>query len=206
MKTIIEGVRKFQRDVYPEQIALFNKLSKGQTPETLFVTCSDSRIDSSLLTQTQPGDMFVLRNAGNLVPAFGASNGGEASAIEYAVDALNVKHIIVCGHSHCGAMAALMKPESLKNLPTVSQWLQHAASTRHIVNTKYHDKECENLPLEVVKENVLVQLSNLRTHPSVAAKLAMGEIDLHGWVYVFETGTVLIYDHEKADFIAIQPE
>lgn len=203
MQRILAGVRKFKKDVYPEQVALFDDLSKGQKPEAMFITCSDSRIDSSLLTQTKPGDMFVLRNAGNLVPPYGASNGGEAAAIEYAVEVLNVKHIIVCGHSHCGAMAALMKPESVAKLPTVAGWLNHAASTRHIVSSKHTDHSCEDLPLEVVKENVLVQLSNLRTHPSVAAKLAMNNIALHGWVYVFETGSVLVYDHETEKFAEI---
>jgi carbonic anhydrase len=148
--------------------------------------------------------LFILRNAGNIVPPYGAANGGEGATIEYAVTALNVRDIIVCGHSHCGAMQGLMSIEKLGNMPLVVDWLRHAESTRRIMMEKYADEPKEGLLTNTVKENVLVQLENLRTHPAVAARLATGNLKLHGWVYEFETGRVYAYDPDKEKFLMIQ--
>ena len=126
MQKLIEGTRHFQHTIFDTQKALFEQLSQGQQPLALFITCSDSRIDPNLLTQTQPGELFVIRNAGNIVPTYGAASGGEAGTIEYAVAALKVKDIIVCGHSFCGAMNGLLHPETLGALPAVQDWLRHA--------------------------------------------------------------------------------
>lgn len=191
MQKVLQGIDRFQSDVFPRMQELFERLAEGQHPPVLFITCSDSRIDPSLLTQTEPGDLFVLRNAGNLVPPFEALHGGEAATIEYAVNALQVKDIIICGHSHCGAMGGLLKPEKLKSLPAVTEWLAYAEETERIVREKYaHVTEpAEKLNIAIV-QNVLVQLENLRTHPSVAAAEHRGELQLHGWVYKFETGEV----------------
>src|SRR6476660_5591747 len=133
MQKLIQGIHRFQeRDFQPLQ-GLFEQLAHGQTPETLFITCSDSRIDPNLLTRSKPGELFILRNAGNIVPPHGAASGGEAATIELAVSALGVKDIIICGHSHCGAMQGLLQPDEVKALPAVSQWLTHAESTRRTV-------------------------------------------------------------------------
>ena len=200
MQKLVNGVHKFQTEVFDSHKELFTQLSKGQHPQTLVITCSDSRIDPGLILQTEPGDIFVLRNAGNIVPPYGASNGGEVATIEYAVKVLGVQDIIVCGHSHCGAMAALNKPESLQSLPSMKAWLQHAESTRHIIEENYRHKEGEDLLNITIQENVLVQLENLRTHPSVSAKLSAGKLHLHGWVYKIMTGEVFGYDPKEEQF------
>ncbi len=167
------------------------------------ITCSDSRILPDYITNAQPGDLFILRNAGNLAPPDGASNGGEAATIEFAVQALRVSHIIVMGHSHCGAMKALMNPEDLRDLPRVAAWLKHAESVRLRAHEKYADCKGEDLLNSVIKENVLEQLENLRTYPDVAAKLAEGQIKLHAWVYEFESGRVLAYDPVTSHFAPV---
>lgn len=204
MEKLIRGIHTFQNEHFSTQQALFERLAKGQSPETLFITCSDSRIDPNLITQTQPGELFVLRNAGNLIPPYGASNGGEAGTIEYAVAALGVKDIIVCGHSHCGAMKGLLHPEGLSSLPTVAGWLGHAASTRRVVEENYADITADAERVEVaIKENVLAQIDNLRTHPVVAARLSRGELHLHAWVYEIETGKIYAYDPSEGSFVTL---
>ena len=201
MEKLIRGIHTFQDEYFSSQQALFERLARGQSPETLFITCSDSRINPNLLTQTEPGELFILRNAGNLVPPHGAlRGGGEAATVEYAVVALGVKDIIVCGHSHCGAMAGLLHPERLGALPAVGEWLNHAEATRRIVRENYADLPEAELVVAAIKENVLVQLDHLRTLPAVAAKLSRGEIKLHAWVYEIESGKVFAYDAADRSF------
>jgi carbonic anhydrase len=204
MQKLVTGLHRFQNGVFEENQTLFETLAEGQRPETLFITCSDSRIVPNLFTQTQPGDLFILRNAGNLVPAHGASNGGEAATIEYAVAALSVKEIIVCGHSRCGAMDAIVHPDRCDGLPAVKAWLGHAEATRRIVQENYAQLRDQEALLNVtIQENVLVQLENLRTHPSVRAALSRGALTLHGWVYRFETGEVFEYRPRDGQFVPI---
>lgn len=202
MQKLIRGIHEFQENIFSEQQELFERLADGQNPETLFITCSDSRINPNLLTQTEPGELFILRNAGNIIPPWGA-NGGEGATIEYAIRAIGVKDIIVCGHTHCGAMAGLLDPNALEDLPALRRWLEHAGSTASIVRDKYGDESGEELLTDTVKENVLCQIDNLRTHPSVAAGLARGTLKLHGWVYKFETGDVYAYHPHERKFLAI---
>lgn len=200
MQRLIQGLHHFQNAVFGSQRELFERLANGQAPETLFITCSDSRIDPNLLTQTVPGELFIMRNAGNLVPPYGASQGGEAATIEFAVAGLGVKEIVVCGHSHCGAMKGLLDPPPAKDFPALTQWLGHAESTRRVVRDKYADREGASLINITIQENVLAQLENLRTHPVVASGLAQGKLKLHGWVYKIETGEVFGYDPESGQF------
>lgn len=200
MEKIIRGVHSFQRDVFSTQEELFQRLAAGQKPEALFVTCSDSRIDPCLVTQSKPGDLFIFRNAGNIIPPFGASNGGEAAAVEFAVAGLGVKDIIICGHSLCGAIQGLLNPETIEGMPTVAAWLGHASATKKILEEKYHDESDDQLLIDAVKENVLVQLDSLRTHPSVATKLSQHKLKLHAWVYKFETGEMFAFDPEAARY------
>src|SRR6516162_5964907 len=129
MQKLIQGIHRFQQENFRPMQGLFEELSKHQNPEALFITCSDSRIDPNLLTRSGPGDLFILRNAGNIVPPHGAAPNGEAATIEFAVVALNVKDIIVCGHSDCGAMKGLLRPELVAPLPAVSAWLAYAETT-----------------------------------------------------------------------------
>lgn len=203
MQKLIQGIHDFQANMLSSQKELFERLSHGQSPDAMFITCSDSRIDPSLITQSQPGDLFTLRNAGNIIPPFGAANGGEGATIEYAVLALGVKDIIVCGHSLCGAMAGLLEPGSLTGFSQVQTWLAHAEATRRIVSENYSHLEGQALWTVAVEENVLVQLENLKTHPAVAAALHAGKLNLHGWVYKIQTGETFAYDPDSGQFLPI---
>src|SRR5215216_3133599 len=131
MRKIIQGIRQFQTTIFPEQRELFKQLGeKQQNPLALFITCSDSRINPNLITQTEPGDLFLLRNAGNIIPPYGAANGGEGATVEYAVSVLKMRNIIVCGHYGCGAMHFLMRQSTMGDLPAVRAWFSHAEATR----------------------------------------------------------------------------
>ncbi|MDP2339504.1 MAG: carbonic anhydrase [Deltaproteobacteria bacterium] len=200
MKKLLDGIHRFQSGVFGAQRELFSRLSKGQDPDALFITCSDSRINPNLVTQTDPGDLFIIRNAGNLVPAYGPFPGGEAATIEYAIEVLGVKDVIICGHTHCGAMKSILDPTGLDELPAVKGWLTHADGTRRIMRTLYKDLPHEAQLETCIEENVLVQIENLRTHPSVLAALTRGEMTLHAWVYEIETGIVDAFEAETGQF------
>lgn len=203
MQKLIDGIHRFQKESFLPLQTLFERLAEGQHPDTLFITCSDSRIDPTLLTNAQPGDLFILRNAGNIIPPHGAGIGGEAATIEFAVSVLGVKDIIICGHSHCGAMRGLLYPESVASLPDVSSWLSHAEMTRRIISDNYGHLDGEALLTATIEENVLVQLENVRTLPAVGSRLVKGDLHLHGWVYIIETGKVFAYDVETAQFVKL---
>lgn len=201
MQKLIEGLHHFQTEIFGTQRELFERLAAGQSPEVLFITCSDSRINPNLLTQTEPGELFILRNAGNIVPPYGTSQGGEAATIEFAVAGLHVKDIIICGHSHCGAMKGLLAPPPSRDFPALTQWLAHAELTRRVVQDTYADRSGDELLNITIQENVLAQMDNLRTHPVVASGLARGVLKLHGWVYKIETGDVFTYEANSGQFL-----
>lgn len=203
MHRLVEGIHEFQERVFRPEREMFERLANGQSPETLFITCSDSRINPNLLTSTKPGELFILRNAGNIVPPFGALRGGEAATVEYAVSVIGVQDIIVCGHSGCGAIAALLEDARVETLPAVKDWLVHAEATRQIVQGNYRGLGAEVLVNVAIQENVLVQVDHLRTHPAVAAKLARGALGLHGWVYKISTGEVFAYDTARGQFLTL---
>lgn len=205
MQKLIEGLLRFQTEVFNSQRELFARLSRGQSPEALFITCSDSRINPALLTQTQPGELFILRNAGNIVPPYSNGLRGEDATIEFAVVGLAVQHIVVCGHSLCGAMKALMCPEVLDDLPAMREWLRHTNPGRRPRRAQARQRDDARLAA-LVQENVLVQLENLRTHPAVEARLARRELTLHAWVYELETGQVLGYDPGQERFRSLTYE
>jgi carbonic anhydrase len=200
LQQLLDGIHRFQRHSFLPLQKLFERLAEGQHPQTLFITCSDSRIDPNLLTNSKPGNLFVLRNAGNIVPPHGAGVGGEAATIEFAVSVLGVQDVIVCGHSHCGAMQGLLNPDLVKSLPDVSAWLLHAEMTRRIIRDNYSQLQDEALLNATIEENVLVQIENLRTLPAVGSRLVRGDLHLHGWVYVIETGEIYAYDVEVGQF------
>jgi len=203
VQQLVAGVHRFKHGVFRQQRELFERLSQGQDPQTLFITCSDSRIDPNLITHTAPGDMFVLRNAGNIVPAFGATSGGEVATIEFAVTGLEVRDIVVCGHSHCGAMKGLLHPEYLTEMPSVAQWLKHAEATRLIIRSKYSHLTGEQLLDAAIEENVLMQLESLQTHPAVAVALAGDKLKLHAWVYDIPGGEVYAFDDTAEQFVPL---
>lgn len=203
MDELIVGVQEFQSEVFREQQALFERLKEGQSPDALFITCSDSRVNPNLITQTEPGQLFIMRNAGNIIPPHGAANGGEGATVEYAVMALHIRDIIICGHSHCGAVNGLVHPELLQDMPAMARWLRHAEATSLIMHEKYAHLQGEALITQAARENVLIQIENLQTHPTVAARLAQGRLHLHAWMYHFETGEVFAYDPSARRFVPI---
>ncbi len=202
LRTIVEGFQRFRDEVFPQQEELFKKLAHEQKPRAMFITCADSRIVPELITQSSPGDLFVTRNVGNVVPPYGQMNGGVSTAIEFAVMALGVHHIIICGHSDCGAMKAVMDPQTLERMPTVKAWLRHAEVAKVVVQENCGCASHESLAV-LTEENVVAQLDHLRTHPSVAARLASGQLFIHGWVYDIETSVIKAYDAEQGRFRAI---
>lgn len=204
MEKLIHGIHKFQSDVFRAREDMFRSLARGQNPQALFIGCSDSRMVPDLICQTDPGDLFVIRNAGNLVPPYTPGGVcGEAATIEYAIRGLGVKDIIVCGHTRCGAMKAAMNPDDLKDMPRVRQWLANADASNEIVVTQYGHLPEDSRWQVMAQENVLVQLENLRTHPAVLVGLAHGDIRLHAWVYKLETGQVFTYDAESGQYVPL---
>jgi carbonic anhydrase len=205
MKRLIKGLREFKSSYFSANEELFEQLSHGQKPRVLFITCSDSRIDPNLITQAGLGELFVIRNAGNIIPPFGATNGGEGATIEYAIQALDIQQIIVCGHSHCGAMKGLMKLDSLRiEMPLVHDWLKYAEATRRLVKDNYSQYEGEELLEIIIAENVLTQIENLRTYPVIRSKLHQGQLSIYAWIYQIETGEILAYDPGKHAYVLPQ--
>lgn len=205
MDELTRGVLRFERDIYPKRKDFFDKLIAKQYPKALFITCADSRVVPNMITDSDPGDIFTIRNAGNIVPPYAAPKGGVSASIEYAVMALNIKNIIICGHTRCGAMDAVMNPDSVAHMPTVKSWLQHSESARRVVDG-YENLSKDRRELLIVEENVLVQLDHLKTHPSVAASLTHGEMNLYGWVFDITTGQVLTYDADQGRFVPMSEE
>lgn len=208
MKQLVPGVRKFQTEVFPSQRKSYEAMAaRQQRPSAVFVTCADSRVMPTIFTQCAGGDLFFVRNAGNIIPPHGAPVGGEAATIEYAVQVLGIRQIIVCGHSQCGAMQAILEtPEKLEPLPNVRQWLVHAESTRQIVNHKYASLKGEERLVAAIEENVLVQINNLSTHPGIASLLATGELKVYGWYFDIATGMVHHYNPETRKFEELDEE
>lgn len=204
MKQLIQGLQQFVKTVHSVEAKLFETLSKGQDPDVFFISCSDSRVDPNLITQSKPGELFVLRNAGNIIPPYRAqAEGGEAATLEYAIAVLKVKDIIICGHSDCGAVKGLLNPKAVEHLSMVSRWLQYGETTRRIVSDTYGDLKEEELLEKAVEVNVLVQLDHLRTHPFVASGLARGTLRLHGWVFDILHGHVLAFDSSAGRFTVL---
>lgn len=207
MQKLIAGLENFRAHYVSTHRSLLEQLSHGQKPRVLFITCSDSRIDPNLLTQTDIGELFVVRNAGNIIPPYGATNGGEGATVEYAIQALEIEQVIICGHSHCGAMKGLLKREKLETeMPLVYQWLQYAEGTRRVVMDNYATYSNEELIEILVAENVLTQMSNLETYPAVRSRLHRGQLHIYGWIYHIETGEVLAYDPETHAYIPPQTQ
>lgn len=202
MKKLVKGLHQFRTETFLSQRELFDRLAEGQSPDALFITCSDSRIIPNLITQTDPGDLFLIRNAGNIVPAHGTTVCGEIATIEYAVCELKVKDIIVCGHTLCGAMKGLLSDAPMDHMPTLVKWLDYAATTRRLIKDIYEKDidDKETLVNIATQENVLVQLEHLRTLPVVASALTQGKLNLHGWVYKIQTGEVFAYDPDMGQF------
>ncbi|MGF1428237.1 carbonic anhydrase [Kitasatospora sp. LaBMicrA B282] len=183
MHDLAKGIAHFQQDVFPAKQELFAHLATHHTPQTLFIGCSDARVVPELITGCEPGELFVIRTAGNLVPAHALGADGVAASIEYAVAVLGVRDIVVCGHSGCGAMTALAHGQDLSGAPAVADWLRLADAAVARTATP------GDVPA-LVRQNVLAQLASLATHPSVARALAEQRVTLRGWVFDIATGGV----------------
>jgi carbonic anhydrase len=188
-----DGVRRFRRAVYPASRELYQRaMREPQRPHALIITCADSRVHPDVLTQSAPGEIFVTRNIGNMVPVYGEMLGGVSAVLEYAVSALGVRHIVICGHTDCGAMKALLDPSSVESMPAVKSWMRNAHAALSVTDTLVPEAN-HDLRLRVLTEqNVLLQMKQVRTHPSVAGALAKGELAISGWVYDIGAGEVRI--------------
>jgi carbonic anhydrase len=202
--SILRGLKRFRKKVYPKHRELFHKLALQQRPTALFITCADSRIDPCLLTQTKPGELFLCRVIGNIVPRFPELVGGVSATIEYAVGVLGVPDVIVCGHTDCGVMKGVLNPDALKPLANVSAWLEHAEAAREAVAERRESLSESAFLLALTERNVVEQLRNLHTHPAVAARLAQRNLKLHGWVYDIAKGTVTKYSSRRDRFVRIR--
>ncbi|HEY0786357.1 MAG TPA: carbonic anhydrase [Acidobacteriaceae bacterium] len=206
MQKLIDGYLRFRAEVFPQWKDHFHLLAESQSPEVLFITCSDSRIVPNLIFQSEPGDMFLCRNAGNVVPPAGERAGGVSATIEYAVEVLRVAHVILCGHSDCGAVRAARQPELSRNLPLVQPWLHYVQEAQRRGETLLHATKGEpasDLRHEVCA-NVVGQLLHLRTQPAVARGLAAGSLRVHGWYYDILTGAVEVYVPGQRRFLALE--
>ena len=216
LEQLKNGVRRFRSEVYSQQPELFSQAAtEPQRPHTLFITCADSRIDPNALTSTGPGEVFVLRNIGNLIPAYGEMLGGVSAVIEFAVAALGVRHAVICGHTDCGAMKALLDPSSTDKMPSVRNWLTNATTALAVANTLHERDKAHVLstsaqahaerPLVDVltEQNVLLQIQHLKTHPSVATAMTLGNLTISGWIYDLASGNVRISENNDPTFISL---
>jgi carbonic anhydrase len=199
------GIHHFQANYFASNRGLFERLAEtGQRPETLFVTCSDSRVVPTLITNAAPGELFIVRNIGNIVPSVVRGVlGGVSAAIEYAVEVLEVDHVIVCGHTNCGAIDAILRPDRVAHLPFVSRWLAESSRIPQLIDERYGSLEGEARTTAAVQENVLVQLENLRSFDFVARRLDSGALKMSGWVFKIATGEVFDYDPVPGQFLQL---
>ncbi len=206
MEKLVKGIHTFQQGFFSKHRELFEQLAEtGQKPETLFITCSDSRVVPNLITGSSPGELFIVRNVGNVVPTADLP-GGTAAAIEYAVEVLGVENIILCGHTQCGAMDAILNPQTMENLPFVRKWLTQTTRVREILAHSYAHLSPEARVTAAVEENVLAQLENLRDYPFVGRRLEAGTLHVSGWVFDISSGAVFAYDPVEGEFNAIRSE
>jgi len=212
MKRLLEGYARFCRDVFPERRSHFRLLAESQQPDVLFITCADSRVVPDLIFQTEPGDLFLCRTVGNIVPPSGAMPGGVSSTIEYAVAVLHVRHIVVCGHSDCGAIRAVLPADpkdprakrDLSRLPLTAKWLGYVEPAWKYLPPGISQSDIPTLHVALIRANVIAQLENLKTHPEVSRALAHQELAVHGWYYDILTGAVDAYDERERRFVPLE--
>lgn len=206
MEKLYRGIHKFQSSHFKREEEFFRRLSGTQNPEVLFITCADSRVDPNLVTQSRPGELFIVRNVGNIIPPYDAirDKNSVAAAIEFAVLKLKVTDIIVCGHSNCGAIEALCGDEQeLESMPHLRDWLNIALPVKETVATICSGLSTEDCRRIAEEENILAQLRNIQTYPFVAESLTEGKLYLHGWYYKIETGDVYAYNPNTEMFEVI---
>jgi carbonic anhydrase len=195
---ILSGIARFQGYVRENQ-ELFDRLAtEGQAPEVLFIGCSDSRVPPELIVGARPGELFVMRNVGNVVPPYGTGEMSVGAVIEYAVLDLHVKHAVICGHTGCGGLEALTALPDWSREPHLARWIEHARSAQTKVEAS--GLPAEERPLAVARENVLLQLEHLRSYDPVREGERAGSLALHGWLYYLQTGVVEAYDPQSGSW------
>ena len=203
MEKLINGVVEFRSRDYEEHKELFTSLGRQQKPHTLFIGCSDSRIVPSLITKTLPGELFIIRNVANLVPKFRLADEylSTTSAIEYAVQVLEVENIIICGHSNCGGCAALYKQEGdFEKLPHTHKWLELAGPVKQQVEERLPEDDPAAREWLTEQTNIVEQMKHLLTYPYIARRYKKGRLSIQGWYYIIETGEIYSYDKEAGYF------
>ncbi len=200
MKKILEGYTRFRQEVFPTMKDHFHLLAEIQSPEVLFITCADSRVVPSLILQSEPGDIFISRAVGNIVPPFGETPGGITSTLEYAVEVLKVRHVIICGHSDCGALKAVLEKKNLSRLPVTDKWLKYVDASWQYCDPGSTPKDPKELHTALIHANVIAQLHNLKTHPEIANGIANKTLQVHGWYYDILTGAIETYDEKTKKF------
>ena len=208
MKKLIQGIVKFRRDVLPNYRETFARLALGQSPDVLYIGCSDSRVAVNVFASTDPGDLFVVRNVGNLVPPFNLGNQSsadesEAAAIEFALTTLNVSNIIICGHSECGAMHTLVTGRKNVTSNSLREWLSHGDVALEQLDTAPSLGKNLARHNQLSQLNVLKQLENLKTHPVVQEKLKAGKLTLHAWWFEVSRADVHAYEESAGEFVLI---
>jgi len=203
MKQLIEGHKRFLAEVFPEKKSRFRLLSERQAPEVLFITCSDSRVVPDLILGTEPGDLFITRNAGNVVPVISSDVDGVTATIEYAVEVLKIKHAILCGHSDCGALKAAVDRSALENLPKARRWLEHVQEAFHYRQPLNPADGAGAELASLIRGNVVAQLANLKAQPAVASAVKAGRLKVHGWYYDILSGRIERFDEESRGFLAL---
>lgn len=207
MRKILEGLAEFQNKVYPGHRELFERLKNNQTPSALFITCSDSRVVPNLILQADPGELFILRTAGNMIPPYkSALGGGVAASIEYAVEVLGIGDIILCGHSDCGAMKAVLHPEKVDALPAVAEWVRHGELARRRFEAEQPLLEGAAALNRLAQLNIVQQLKHLVAYPFIRSRVVKNEIRLFGWYYRIEDGRILTYDSAKGEIVEVTAE
>jgi carbonic anhydrase len=206
-KELREGHAKFLDDYFSEHEELFKNLSTNQTPNVMIVTCSDSRVDPTLITNSKPGDIFIVRNIGNVIPPYSMKEGSTIAAIEYAVYALDIKKIIILGHSNCGACAHMYHEydeEGEVKLPHVEQWLQYIKPAKHAAMLEVHADKNRDIFEITEKANVVSSLNRLMGYPGIQERILDGRINLAGWWYNIGTGDVQVYDFTNKEFNSLK--
>lgn len=200
MKNLVKGYLRFRNDVFPQLKDHYRLLADRQSPDALFITCADSRVVPNLILQTEPGDLFLARNVGNVVPPTGEMPGGISATVEYAVEVLKVRHVIICGHSDCGAVKAVLQRKDMSRLPITDKWLKYveAAWQYRDPGDPAGDEKAQHTAL--IHANVIAQVNNLKTHPEVAAGMAKGTLQVHGWYYDIMSGAIEAYDQQTHKF------
>lgn len=207
MRKILEGLAEFQNKVYPGHRELFERLKNNQTPSALFITCSDSRVVPNLILQSDPGELFIIRTAGNMIPPYrSALGGGVAASIEYAVEVLGIRDIILCAHSDCGPMKAVLHPEKVAALPAVAEWVKHGELARRKFEAEQPQAEGAAALDRIAQFNIVQQLKHLAAYPFIRSRIEKHEIQLFGWYYRIEDGRILTYDGAKGEVVEVTSE